>query len=370
MGRQETDIVIAPYRFGQSWIVGARTYLVDRFNPQVELIHMPACTYAGGLLTLFRDDEATIKRAPRPGRVNRMRAWLAPGRPVDFGRAPILDLRWEHYFNWSHQINRLLPLAGLLRERLVTPDERVTVILPAGMPPFMEQVYRHFGFDALRSDGPVGGCRLGWRIDDYNVVLSHVHHITREWSEDRDGRYFPVVEGLPKKIFISRRKQRAIVNAAEVEALLASRGYETIYAEDYSPFDQFALLRQATDVVAIHGAAIAPILFRERGRDFTLLEILPAGHMTNFYQMMCDQVGGRYCAVRGRIKARYIAGAYADEPFVEYSLDDFEVDPESLKVALEILRRGGPADEYPDRWRDEAGDTIRPKAFTAAESRA
>jgi len=58
--------------------------------------------------------------------------------------------------------------------------------------------------------------------------------------------------------------------------------------------------------------------------------------MTRWFGIMCEQVGGKYIAVRGRLKPEYIAGLYSAEPFLSYCHDEFEIDPRSLKVALEI----------------------------------
>jgi hypothetical protein len=52
---------------------------------------------------------------------------------------------------------------------------------------------------------------------------------------------------------------------------------------------------------------------------------------------MCEQVGGKYIAVRGRVKPEYIRGLYAEEFFEEYCNDNFEIDPKSLRVALEMI---------------------------------
>jgi hypothetical protein len=53
---------------------------------------------------------------------------------------------------------------------------------------------------------------------------------------------------------------------------------------------------------------------------------------------MCEQIGGKYVAVRGRLKPEYIQGLYSDELFEKYCNDNFEIDPKSLEVALDIVR--------------------------------
>lgn len=362
MSRTEVEVAIEPYRFSSHWLVGAKTRLMDRFSPQVELIRLPGAAYAGGMLTLFRENEPSTSQTLRPTRTNRLRFALGRMTPVDLGERLIVDLRFESFMNWAHQLNRYLPLSLLLRRTFALEAERVTVLLPAAMPKLIEDIYRHFDFDVLVTDEKVTGRRLGWSIEDDNIHHSHVHLMVRPVTDVKSAGHFPDVAGLPDKIFLSRRGTRKISNIEEVEALLSKHGYVTIYPEDHPPMVQIAMIRQAKAIVAIHGAGLGPILYRQPGSEVTLLEILPAGMMTDFFRIMCDQVGGRYCAVRGRLKPDYVKQAYGDAPMLAYSFDDFEVDVESVKVALEILRTGEVADGYPERWQDEHGMPIRPVA--------
>jgi len=59
--------------------------------------------------------------------------------------------------------------------------------------------------------------------------------------------------------------------------------------------------------------------------------------VTRWFAIMCDQIGGRYIQVRGRFKPEYIHDLYGSEPYVKYTNDSFEVDPKSLKIALEMI---------------------------------
>ena len=60
--------------------------------------------------------------------------------------------------------------------------------------------------------------------------------------------------------------------------------------------------------------------------------------MTDVYRGMSQQVGCAWIGVRGRIKPEYIRPAYVlDTPFTRYSLDNFEVDPASLDLALDMI---------------------------------
>ncbi|MFC3169180.1 glycosyltransferase family 61 protein [Paracoccus fontiphilus] len=143
----------------------------------------------------------------------------------------------------------------------------------------------------------------------------------------------------PKRIFLARRKQRAISNQAQIEALLHPLGYSTVYPEDLPISDQFRLFNTAEQIVAVHGAGLAPLLYRHLESPLRyLVEILPCGHMTDFFRLMAQQVGCSWIGVRGRLKPEYIQCSYKRQGiFNQYSLDSFEVDPVSLERAIKQI---------------------------------
>jgi len=153
---------------------------------------------------------------------------------------------------------------------------------------------------------------------------------------------FAISEGtmkIPRRVFLSRQDSRKVSNISEIEALLARYGFVTIFPENISPGDQFRLFREAETIVAIHGAGMALLLYRpEAARLRQIVEIMPCGHMTDFYREMAQQVGCGWIGVRGRIKPGYLPAAYLGpgHSFTRYSLDDFEVDPHALALAFEI----------------------------------
>lgn len=83
-----------------------------------------------------------------------------------------------------------------------------------------------------------------------------------------------MLNSLPKKIFIARASDspRNIVNAVELDTLLARRGYVKIYLEDLEIPTQIALFRNASHIIAIHGAGLANLIFAE---NCSLVELYP-----------------------------------------------------------------------------------------------
>ena len=66
----------------------------------------------------------------------------------------------------------------------------------------------------------------------------------------------------------------------------------TIYPEDLSPQEQLKLFTDAEQIVGIHGAGMAPLLYRDTNKpSLKLVEILSPGHMTNFFRVIAEHTG-------------------------------------------------------------------------------
>jgi hypothetical protein len=329
---------IAPYRYPGTWLIGAATHAVDRFVADVESIYQPERDHIGGTITFnLTTWPAEVPPKERGSRKLRLLNRIRPPALVDLGDQILFDVRDNEYFNWSHQVNFFLTLALAARACV---EEPITIVLPSRMPNAALELYSQFNFHVISTDGPVKGRNFGWSVSHIEVVPSARPQLIAPFMSrhDRDSAVFPDFD-LPAKVFLSRRGTRSLTNEAEIEQLLAARGFVKVYAENLSVPQQFALLRQADEIVAIHGAGLAPLQYRSSSKQAVrLVELAPAGIVTRWFGIMCEQVGGKYIAVRGRLKAEYVEGLYAAEPFLRYCDDNFEADPKSVEVALEMIR--------------------------------
>lgn len=328
---------IQPYRYSGTWLIGAATRAIDRFAPDVERIFQPAREHVGGTIHFNLEKKPDLIAArPRGSRKLRLRNYIHRPQLIDLGTKIIFDVRSDDYFNWSHQVNLFLSLALAARSRV---EEPITVVLPSHMPKTAFDLYKHFGFDTISTDGPLKARNFRWEVSNRQVVSSaRPQLIARFMSEhDHDPAVFPSFD-LPMKVFLARRGTRSLSNEHEIEDLLTARGFSKVYTESLSVPEQFALFRQAEQVVAIHGAGLAPLQYRSPSKSgMQLIELSPPGIMTRWFGMMCEQVGGKYIAVRGRLKPEYVDGFYAPEFSEKYCNDNFEVDPKSLEVALQMV---------------------------------
>jgi len=323
---------------------------MGRFSPSVERIQLPPSQLAGGKLVLQWADAPTLSSSSvRPGirhssdyllaRVTRGVESL-PEQQVG------IELRRLAPANWSHAINHHLLQSLLLRREIERqrPVEQARVILPKGIPRYITNLYTLFGFQPLIADLPVRG-RIGEFYEEpFSCHRAVMTDLVEELVHDSPiaKRLFQSGIDLPKKVFISRKDTRRVLNEPEVERFLNGQGYVKIFPETLKIEEQFALFAGATHVVGVHGAGLGPFAYRPRHRPCVFVEILSPGHMTDFYRFIAHQIGARWVGVRGCLWPSLVADAHAfDAPFKRHSLSDFRVDVSSLGAALEIAESPG-----------------------------
>lgn len=327
-------IAVKAFALQPGTLITASSHLIDRVVPDCEVIALPGRLAPGGEIPF----EPVDRMAPAP-RQGGWRGFLKKARP-----APValkgslgLDCRIDSPENWSHFLNLHAPLAFELARRMGRSPAELTLILPARTPSFILRAADHLGFATQCAEGVVEGPGLAFRLD-VNITVPD----RRTWLEDAgviDRLAGADGPDLPARVLLARRRQRAISNQPEVEALLHPLGYVTVYPEDLPVADQFRLFNTAERIVAVHGAGLAPLLYRHRQSPLrSLVEILPCGHMTDFFRLMAQQVGVPWIGVRGRLKPEHIRPAYRSHAvFRQYSLENFEVDPVSLERAMALV---------------------------------
>ena len=106
--------------------------------------------------------------------------------------------------------------------------------------------------------------------DSYDTVLvNEIREFYRQYSATKTASSLK----MGKKIFLSRKKstQRKIVNEAEVEALMIKHGFQVVYNEDLSFWEQVSVYANANCLVSIHGAGLTNMIFMED--NSTILEL-------------------------------------------------------------------------------------------------
>ncbi|MEL6645390.1 MAG: glycosyltransferase family 61 protein [Pseudomonadota bacterium] len=339
MGKTDTTLDIAPYTAASASLITAPSFLIDRIQPDVEMIQLPARAAGGGTLTFGQGPLTSAGRAPR------RRVFSRAAEPTTLSGRANFDFRHHDPANWAHFLTNHLPVFFFLCDRLGLDPQHAQIVMPSDTPGFIRRAAAFFGLTLIYADGTLQGDGVVFDLDPWIALRAERANWVR-LPAPRAALARGLLAGadadLPRKVFLSRRKTRALKNEAEVEGFLQPMGFQTIYPEDLSVADQFRLFNTAEHIVAIHGAGLAPLLYRRPSSALrSLVEILPCGHMTDYYRVIADQVGVPWVGVRGRIKASYVAPAYAlKKRFRRYSLDNFEVDVASIKAAFALLDEG------------------------------
>jgi len=92
----------------------------------------------------------------------------------------------------------------------------------------------------------------------------------------------------PENVFLSRRKspKRFLKNEKEVEQLLREFDYTTVCFEDYTFFEQVAILEKAKFLVTTHGAGVSNVLFLNEGASYLEFRAEDQGYSgMSFYKL-------------------------------------------------------------------------------------
>lgn len=139
-----------------------------------------------------------------------------------------------------------------------------------------------------------------------------------------------------EKVFIARRGARSLLNHAEVQRVLESYGYQTIYMEDYSVRDQLGIAAHAKHVVAIHGAGMAGLIMN-RGLD-SIVEFLPPNVYHDFFPVCFSRRVKQYVQLMPDFDERI---QHCDWPVISaLKAEPFSVNISDLERALDTINTG------------------------------
>jgi len=342
----EGSIKIDSISTPRNWLFAPSTYLIDSWIPQIEEVYLPSISTKSGCLSFsFYEAREVQFDSVNKGLLFKINSFLRRSflKPVYINEQVILDLRESSPGNLSHALMIHLPVALCAKDYLINLGHGCPLIIfPADLPEHIYKIYIEIGFEVLRTDNKVIGS-----VCDFNLsslvcprgMLADVIQGSLEgsgFSEKLNNRS----KNLPNKIFISRKDTRCLINEDAVEKMLNSYGYQKIYMEDYDILDQLAMVSLSDDIVAIHGAALGPLVFRSmfNSNKLKVVELLSPGHMSNVYRVIVNQLNGQWVGVRGKLWPEIITQAYEfPKEIHKFAYVDFEVCLLSLEKALNVF---------------------------------
>lgn len=329
----------------QSIMFGHSTYLMDSFTPAIERIILPQRQVPPlpfSVRAFAGQAGPALRIPPRAGRMTCIKAKL---RHHFKQRKPVLrrpdvflvDGRFTYDGNIAHILqSHVSPVrfAELLLGRQRGHVPRLHVVLRSRASMLARRLYKFLGIPVILYDGPVEGTIVTIKpMKRPYAVYPHV------LNESIPG----CATDTPTRVYLSRRGPRSVVNEEEIVGLLQSRGFTRIFLEDLPFSQQLSIVRNAREIVAVHGAGIAWLVFKngipEAGKEprprFSLVELFGAGFITNHYRHLVAALGGAWCCVRGQVTPEVIRDLDFRRRPRSHESDPFVVDPGALEEALD-----------------------------------
>jgi hypothetical protein len=228
----------------------------------------------------------------------RLRSLLPPQERISGAVCSLIDSRqWTGSF--YHWFLDCLPRLIAADDHSRRSGEITRVIVPASLNRWQGESLAILGINSDRqiAHRPVG--RGGLAVERLIAYVAHrwqrlgdaPFDATSPWALQqlaaRLSQATPATAfALPPRIYLSRKgvQTRQVANEAEVLARLEPHGFVAIQSEKLSLGEQIALFRQATHIVAPHGASLTNLLHARGG---SVLELFQEGHgvRPDFFQL-------------------------------------------------------------------------------------
>ena len=360
---------------------GEATVEIDSYNLPESLTFAHSTRMADSWQAL---PECVVQRAMQVGPAS-VQISLFTGSTADLGvghlqtrdpikrmkRAQTIDRRGDYFFDARYEVDsnvghyivdtipKMLVARDFLSERAGREVE-LHAILKEGSSPMSFQAFSAFGIPTLATEAK---------------VLGHLVKIVETRPETfLDGRLLhtggPLMAGClpdlytgfrasllpngqptPDKIYVSRRDSRTVENETEVVRLLEGRGFRKYLFESgkLSLIDQWRLMAGASQIVAIHGAGLTPLILNARGlarepgdrSGLRIVELYGAGYFVDFNRRLAALANAHWCGVRGRITPEIVRDLDERNGGRVHQSSPFRIDLETLELALDYSDRCG-----------------------------
>lgn len=346
-GRDHITATFSRVNIAESRMFSFPTRLIDSWRPNVEDIELPEF--------ILDSERATVKVEKKQCKTSseqcsdesssffkkkkkQLKMFLHKRQPiVDLGQNLIYDARGIYNGNIAHLIQHHLSKLQFFKNK--TPyqeinNNEITILLTKN-PHFLEaKFFEFFDFPVYCTDSAVTG-----NVIDVNCDI--FYHLLPFLSAMEFKNY---VAKTPKRIFISRKNSRTLINEEEIADFLKKEGYEKLYFEDLSLNMQWSVMRNATDIVSIHGAALGALAFNNQRlhsetidrAPFRLTELFGAGFVVDCFRRYTAVLEGSWAACRGKISDKIIRDIDIKGKNMAHAFEPFEINIESLKKALKF----------------------------------
>lgn len=247
----------------------------------------------------------------------------------DLGEQLIYDARHIFNGNMAHLVQHHLTALGLFNDKLGYGKDDISIVLDGCPSKMAIQAFNIIGYNVILSDGPVKGNIISITDCEFFHLLPYVNSLDIDFLKGNQ----------VEKIFVSRKNTRKIINECEINGVLKNEGFQKFYFEDMSIIEQWSLMRHASEVVGIHGAALGCMAFNKQnisGGRVKLIELFGSGFVVNPFRKFIAVLQGHWVGCRGKITQEVIRDIDIPGMSKKHAFDDFELDPKVLEIALSL----------------------------------
>ncbi|MEG4457048.1 glycosyltransferase family 61 protein [Microcoleus sp. N9_A1] len=299
------------------------TRLASAWKPDIMEINLPEYQLKRPDLEISIRQEST-RTVPNSSNIYR-KIYRKLAAPMQIDGEYILDSRYETDGNIAHIMTG--PVLRLLGAQKIC--DQVTVVLRSNANNMAKNVYKLLGASILCTDKDING-KLVLADERYPGAYEGCYNAL--FGELAFEGFNPQT---PEKVFISRKGTRSLINESEVEQTLQAYGFKKYYFEDIPISEQWSVARNAKVIVAMHGAALASLVFNSN--KVKLIELFHPGYVVDMYRHIANAVGGTWCGVSGQITQDVIAKLDFKQQARYFALTRTKIDINSLRRALEYL---------------------------------
>jgi capsular polysaccharide biosynthesis protein len=207
----------------------------------------------------------------------------------------------HNYYHWMTEGMLSLDILS----QAIGPDPKVRIALPKSggrAAPFdLRESLRSVGLDGYDIDevtADVINVREAIWVDSALVQCIPATYL-KDFQRRIAARYAHSCGARNKRLLVARKgPTRKIHNLDEVQALLSTYDFETVYLEGMSAAEQILLFQSAEFIVGPHGAGLANLLFCKPGTK--VIELSPRVDVRPFFWTIADKLnlvyGLQFCA--------------------------------------------------------------------------
>lgn len=265
--------------------------------------------------------------AGRKAMVRYLSERIMTGKEITLADRYFYDARFADNTNAAHLIQHHLTSLGLIKSATGLSKTELFVILDARPASIALDIFSQAGYHVIQTNLPVEGMEVRVEYNEFFLYIPYVRFLGIDCYQLE----------TPQKIFISRKVSRRLINESEIWSCLKEQGYVRYYFEDIPLSLQWSLVRNALEIVSIHGAALGSLAFRVDS-NFLLVELFGPGFVADCFRKYVAVLGGRWAGCRGKLTGTIVDHIDSRKDIKKFAFDDFEISTEVVLTAIRHLR--------------------------------